>query len=246
MPGETATWTPADPVAPAFDVDPQGPEVDAASRKTEWYDRSSLAGDYMVTIEGQSPDDWEKFAPESRICEYLDGVVYMPSPVSIRHQQIVIFLADLLNGFRWEGRCGEVLTGPAPLRLSWLRKLEPDIFVLPASFEPEKNGTRDDLKAELVIEVLSPSNRSHDLERKAKVYQDAGIPEIWYVDESREQLHVDHREITSYSRITQSAETFVSRALMGFWIDVGWLWKSPLPNPRECLKSLLSTSTPDS
>jgi Uma2 family endonuclease len=34
----------------------------------------------------------------------------------------------------------------------------------------------------LVIEILSPSNRKHDLELKKQLYEQSGVPEYWIVD----------------------------------------------------------------
>src|SRR5947209_1721892 len=142
-----------------------------------FYDRSSLTGDYMVMIAGQTEEDWWRLAPETRFCEYIDGIIYMPSPVSDEHQDVAGFLFDLLNGFRYERGTGPVRTGPGVLRLGPKRNPEPDVFVLPAG------GGDDEAPALLVIEILSPSTRSHDLSRKISLYRDVAIPESWFVDQ---------------------------------------------------------------
>lgn len=79
----------------------------------------------MVAIEDQTEEDFYRYAPETRFCEFIDGVVYMPSPVHIRHQEIVGFLFDLINGFRLDRGLGSVMTGPAVLRVAPNRNLEP-------------------------------------------------------------------------------------------------------------------------
>lgn len=202
----------------------------------EFYDRSSLTGDYMVMIPDQTPKDFEKFAPESRFCHYIDGVIYLPSPVSDRHQEQVIFRVDMLNGFRLARKeCGAVMTGPAVLRISDQRKPEPDIFVRPPA--PAK---RTDPKALLVIEVFSPSTRKLDRGLKLEVYRDARIPEIWLVDSRSRQLIVVRRGSKRYRREVLSEGHVVSSGIPGFWIDVAWLWENALPNPRLCLERILA------
>jgi hypothetical protein len=37
---------------------------------------------------------------------------------------------------------------------------------------------------------------------------------------------------------------FASQAIAGFWIDLGWLWSDPLPNPRRCLEAILAGPAP--
>jgi Uma2 family endonuclease len=200
------------------------------------YDRSSLAGDYMVMIAGQTADDFERFAPESQFCEYFDGIVYMPSPVTDRHQEQAAFFVHLLDGFRCERGGGKVLMGPAVLRLSPEWKPEPDVFVRPRPDAPSPQPL-----AALVIEILSPSTRSHDLGLKCRAYQAAGIPEIWVVDDREHCFHAVSRGASGEYVENVLSEGFLhSSVIPGFWLDISWLWTDPLPNARRCLDQVLA------
>lgn len=212
-----------------------GSERPSAPEARKVFNRSSFEGDFLVTIAGQTAEDFEEYAPESQFCEYVEGTIYMPSPVGRLHQIWVLFLADLLNGIKWaRGGLGEILLGPAVLRLNPDRRLEPDIFVEYPEPKPE------DPPALFVVEVLSPSNRAYDLEWKSAFYQDARVPEVWYPDEKDKVLVVDRLNGESYDRIRVASGILASSALPGFWIDVSWLWSDPLPNPRECLERILA------
>jgi Uma2 family endonuclease len=208
------------------------------------YDRSSLTGDYLVMIAGQTEEDYFRYAPENKFCEYIDGIVYMPSPVTDHHQEITVFLTDLLNGSRWERGTGHVLPGPALLRVAPKRCLEPDIFVLPVGVKPGRGVGWAIRTAVLVVEVLSPSNRSYDLDFKAQIYRDAGIAELWFVDSRDRVLFVERREGEAYQSLRLIEGIHRSSALPGFWIDVSWLWADPLPNPRRCLEAILAGPPP--
>jgi Uma2 family endonuclease len=203
----------------------------------DWYDRSSLTGDFMVMIADQTPEDFERRAPESRICEYFDGIVYMPSPATDRHQEIVGFVYSLLDGLHWERGTGRVLTGPAVLRLRDEWKPEPDIFVRPPGDREEGTG-----RAVLVVEIISRSTRSHDLKLKLPIFREAAIPEIWTIDPARRSIIAEQRIESAYRRIEIGEGRLASNSLPGFWLDVSWLWSDPLPNPRRCLESILSGS----
>jgi len=210
-------------------------EPDQGTATGAMYDRSSLKGDYMVMLAGQTAEDFEKYAPERQFCEYFDGIVYMPSPVSQRHQEQALFLYDLLNGLRCERGGGTVLTGPAVLRLSEDRKPEPDVFVLPPAGSPPLPP------ALFVIEILSASTRGHDLGRKFDAYRGAGIPEIWMFDEREKKVIAErHGANGQYVREVRSEGLLASSAIQGFWIDICWLWDEPLPNPRRCLERILA------
>ncbi len=171
-------------------------------------------------------------------CEYFDGIVYMPSPVSDRHQFQVGFLFHLFDGFRCErGDVGAVLMGPAVLRLSEDRKPEPDLFV-----RPPGDAAQPQPKALLVVEFLSRSTRAHDLGLKLDAYRAAGIPEIWMCDERDRAVLVERRigPGDSYRSERFTEGRLASTAIPGFWIDVSWLWADPLPNPRRCLEEILA------
>lgn len=200
------------------------------------YDRSSLVGDYMVMIAGQTAEDFERKAPEDEFCEYFDGVVYMPSPVTDRHQKQVGFLHHLIHGF-WCEHGGEVLSGPAVLRLQPEWKPEPNLFVRPTADRPAPQPP-----AWLVVEFHSPSTRQHDLQRKRKAYRAVGIPNIWMVDDRDRVLRADvlRHPDGRYTRLKLGQGFLPVRELPGFWIDVAWLWEDPLPNARRCLERILA------
>jgi Uma2 family endonuclease len=44
---------------------------------------------------------------------------------------------------------------------------------------------------DLIVEVLSPSNRRIDLVRKRVLYADFGVPEYWIVDPNRQTISVN-------------------------------------------------------
>ncbi|QDV32519.1 Uma2 family endonuclease [Tautonia plasticadhaerens] len=205
---------------------PSGPDRAAdplaMADQEQWYDRSSIRHDALVAIEDQTPEDFERLAPENAFCDYIDGVVYIPSPVSDRHQHLSGFFYHLLDGLSCERPIGEVLRGPAVLRVGERRKLEPDVFVRPAG--PPRP---DQPPAMLVIEVHSRSTRDFDLGKKLTIYRDAGIPEIWLVDElGRDRSVIVERKVgEGYHREGDSEGRPSSTAIPGFWIEVSWLWE---------------------
>ncbi|MDR3638261.1 MAG: Uma2 family endonuclease [Isosphaeraceae bacterium] len=218
----------------AIDPEESSPETPTGTI----YDRSSLKGDYMVMIAGQTAEDFEKYAPETQFCEYFDGIVYMPSPVTDRHQEQVMFVSHLLDGFRCERGGGQILTGPAVRRLTPEWKPEPGIFV-----RPPANAPAPQPPALLVVEFHSPSTRQHDLGLKLEAYRAMGIPNIWMVDDREHLLRAETQRGPGGPyvphRLTEGRLDVA--AIPGFWIDVAWLWADPLPNARRCLERILAT-----
>src|SRR5690242_16926691 len=143
----TNTITPAQGAAPV--------PADDLAPEERLYDRSSLPGDYMVMIAGQTVEQWRRLAPDCRICEYIDGIIYMPNSPAIEHQLAAGFILHLLSGWRCERGSGPVLFAPWTLALGAERNPQPDITVLPLAEGP--------VPALVVVEILSPSTRNHDL-----------------------------------------------------------------------------------
>jgi Uma2 family endonuclease len=225
---------PSEPMLAAFAPPPP------ADRPPEWrYHRGEVADDVLVMIPGQTGEDFELYAPEMQFCEYFDGIIYMPSPVADRHQEWVGFLFALLDGFRCAGRAGQVLTGPAVLRLSDQHKPEPDIFVRPTSQQVAPDGAFPGALAVLVVEVLSPSNRGYDLNFKGSVYRRTGIAEVWCLDGRDRVLVVDRKVGGRYHTEYRTEGMIEPVGIPGFQLDVGWLWQDPLPNWLEKLRGML-------
>lgn len=207
---------------------------DDAIEPHRWFDRSSIIADLMVTLEGVSEEDWWKYAPENRVCEYLDGVVYMPSPATDEHQDDVGFWFTLLNLYTHERQIGCTRLGPGVLKLAPRRNPEPDVFAVPYGDGPH------DSPAYLVVETLSKSTRKHDMGRKRDAFQDARIPEIVYVDLEGRRLIVHRLAGDLYTTEVHERGTWRSTSVPGFWMDVAWLWETPLPWPLRCLQVILA------
>ncbi|MBI4567147.1 MAG: Uma2 family endonuclease [Planctomycetes bacterium] len=202
--------------------------------------RAPVEEPYIVSLLGWTKEQYLRDAPESRFCEFVRGTVIMPSPVRAEHQSRVLFLSWLLSGF-CEAHAGEViLTGPAALQVAPDIIREPDIFVLPADQAHRARGVPvTEAVPSLIIEVGSRSTMDIDLVDKAAEYAALGVAEYWAVDGSGRRLHrhllgADGR----YAVDARESGRLDSVAVAGFWIDVDWLWRDPLPPARECLAKI--------
>lgn len=123
-------------------------------------------------------------ADSSRRYEIVDGELFVtaaaPRP---RHQQVVSNLLRLLANVATAHGLGEVLPGPITVHLHDELVVEPDLIFVRSDrlviIDPERGveGPPD-----LVVEVLSPSNRSYDRNLKRKHYLENGIAELWILD----------------------------------------------------------------
>lgn len=155
-----------------------------------------------------------------RHVDFSRGCVELQPMPDEKRQAVLFFLVQALKAFASrEG--GKATMAPFPMRLWEEKYREPD-----ALFMKREHLDRCKRKfwehADLVVEVLSESNRDLDLETKRAEYARAGIPEYWIVDpEERKFLvltlgdkaYVVHGEFVEGQQAT-------SRAVAGFEVDV--------------------------
>ena len=123
--------------------------------------------------------------PEShdgRRYEIIDGeLVVSPSPAT-RHQRVSIHGERVL--FREiEGRkLGTMFHAPVDVIMSRTRVVVPDIVAVRADrmHVVEDRGIFG--APDLIVEILSPSNKRYDRDRKRRLYATVGVPEYWIVD----------------------------------------------------------------
>jgi Uma2 family endonuclease len=196
---------------------------------------------YTVRVAGVTEEMFDDLVDEDTKAELIDGVMVVHSPTSLRHDDIGGFLRLLMRMYAARKHLGKVLGPDSLVHLATCRKLAPDIFYIEkkrvprrwprAQFEGAPNN---------VVDVLSPSNRTEDLEDKRPAYQQARVDEIWFVDPDACEVIVDRRIKRSYTSSILTSGRLASTVLKGYWLDVAWLWAEPLPNEWECLQEILA------
>lgn len=197
---------------------------------------------YLVRIGGWTEDRYFAEAPEMRFCEFEDGELIMPSPVNVRHQELVRFLTVLLQMYVSSKRLGKVLNGPAVARLRPGLCYEPDLFFVPQKQQALLKEQYFAGAPEMVVEVVSPGGRQYDLKEKAANYEKHGVREYWVIDPVNSTLY-RHAKPSSgeapYLVQEWKAGRVASSVVQGFWIDAAWLWQDPLPEERTLLEQIL-------
>jgi Uma2 family endonuclease len=135
--------------------------------------------------------DWE--LKEGERFELIYGEPYAMSAPSLRHQAILIELASQFQTFL-RGKSCKAYPAPLDVRLFYEEDesddtvVQPDIVVICDEKKRGPEGCRG--APDLVIEILSPSNTAIEMERKLKLYQEAGVKEYWIVDPENNGLTV--------------------------------------------------------
>jgi len=194
---------------------------------------------YVVRLSGWTLQRYLQEAPEHQVWEFVRGEVVMYSLATAEHQDLVRFLLRLMDGYCEARGWGKVLMGPAAVRILPDVVREPDLFVLAPEDVPKARGVPLEVRPLLVIEVVSASTRTVDLQEKAGDYAAAGIPEYWAVDGEQAEVVVHRLEGGRYRVEAVTAGRVVSRAVPGLWVETGWLFQRPLPPVAACLQAVL-------
>jgi|YNPMSStandDraft_1061717.scaffolds.fasta_scaffold48093_1 Uma2 family endonuclease len=160
---------------------------------------AAQAARWVVDWEGylNLPDDLTHY-------EIIDGEVKPLASPTFRHQivaqQILLTIAPVARA----KRLGEMLIAPydVVVRRDPLRTRQPDLMFFSrqrfSDFSSLLQQARTEQPPDLVIEVLSPSDRPAEWEEKLQDYHALGVPEVWLVDVDKRAIEVQVREASDY------------------------------------------------
>ena len=163
--------------------------------------------------------------------ELDDGVLYiMPRP-RLMHQSVQ---GELLYHFEshfrsFEERPGEVfLDVVVGLPAELPRLFAPDLSVVLPGSGAVLGDRMIEGPPDIVIEILS-TDRNRDLVRKRQVYQEAGIPEYWILDElNQTALQLELRDGQYVERAALTADdTLTTPRLPGLAIPLADVFRRP-------------------
>jgi Uma2 family endonuclease len=173
---------------------------------------------------------WEAM-PDLKHAELIDGVVYMSSPVGLKHSDIHGPLTGWL--FSYAAKTPGCRTGVEGTWLMGINVLQPDITL---RILPEYGGqSREEAgyasgAPELVVEV-SASSTTRDLGPKLHLYQRARVRE--YITALVDKEEIIWRELVKgrYRTIAPATDGILrSNVFPGLWLDAAALWRIDLPS----------------
>lgn len=157
----------------------------------------------------------------NRLVEYSHGTVEVLEMPSVFHQLLVRMLFKLLERYIQQQRLGQVFFAPVSVQLWPGKYREPDIVFVSAKavdwFTPQYIRGAD-----LVMEVISPSDRKRDEVDKRREYAQAGIPEYWLIDPELcavTVLTLDNQQYAEHGVFGEGGHA-TSLLLPGFTVDV--------------------------
>jgi len=134
---------------------------------------------------------WE-LKPRERY-EIIHGVAYAMAAPNAFHQSMQVELVRQFANFLVGKKC-KVYSAPYDVRLFYEEDesddtvVQPDLSVICDEKKRGKEGCRG--APDLVVEILSPSNTAIEMQRKFRVYREAGVAEYWVLESEHKTLTV--------------------------------------------------------
>lgn len=177
-------------------------------------------------------------ADEDVWAEWIEGEVFVMSPASDQHQDLVGFLAALLRLFIESRDAGWVRTAPFAMHLAE-RAREPDLLFVGKERMDRVQSTYLEGPADLVVEIISAESIARDRGDKFVEYEAGGVMEYWLIDPLRERGEFYRLDAEGrYAAMPLEAGVLTSQAVAGFRLRVDWLWRKPLPKILEAAAEL--------
>jgi Uma2 family endonuclease len=144
-------------------------------------------------------------------CELIDGRIVRMNPSGMQHGDIVIALGSALRDFVRKRQLGRVVGGEVGI----YTRREPDrVRAADIAFVSRERLADKSLKGffkvapELVVEIISPTDRWQNMRDKLEEYFAIGVHRVWIVEP-------DSRDVLVYSASTEMRKFGEGDMLMG-------------------------------
>ncbi|KMJ57603.1 Uma2 family endonuclease [Bacillus sp. LL01] len=188
----------------------------------------SLSKESFVSLERY----YEIRESSDHLYEYIDGSVFMSPSPSTKHQRVSGRLQLKFGNFLSENESNcEVFVAPYDIELS-KEGMEGTKIVIPdISIMCDANGFTETKYVgipNLIVEILSPSNQSHDLITKLNLYMKYGVKEYWIVNPMLNSITVyslNEEDVYEQFDIKTEQGTITSKLLDGFHVELKYIFK---------------------
>ena len=196
---------------------------------------------------GKTPLTYEQFLQmkdEDTHAEWVNGEVIVLMPPKRYHQEVLRFLAYLLEEYLQRHPVGEFLFASFELYLPRSNaSREPDLFVVRNENLQHLEADRFTGAPDVVVEVISDDSIHRDSVEKFLEYEREGVCEYWLIDPrpGRRAMHMFRLQEGSYVPIQPDENGWLNcSALPSFRLKAVWFTGERLPGARTAAQEMLS------
>jgi len=187
-------------------------------------------------------DEFCEYGSDEYGSELVNGVIYVMSPPTDRHEALATWLARVLGMYVEALGLGEVRGGRSGVGIGRTSVREPDVLF----FRRERVGEMTERGVhgapDLAVEIVDSAKARRDAVQKQAQYQEVGVAELWVIDLPQRELRQFTLDEGAFRRIPAGEPgEFASRTVQGFRLRTEWLFQGPrFPSSLEIVQNLLA------
>jgi len=214
------------------------PGVDMLAGLTQEEDaRTVRLGDGPITFE-----EFLTMADPKTWIELVDGMLVEKPTVQYEHEKLEVWIVTVLNGYVKNLGLGEVLGSRSAVRINDFGARLPDIFFVRNEREASIQRMATMVAPDLVLEIVSPSDRRSHLIALEADYRSVGVREILFIDQQRKRIRLLRKRDEAYEATELTDGTWRSETVEGFAVEVAWLLNDPRPDELTTLNALVAAA----
>ncbi|MGH2559090.1 MAG: Uma2 family endonuclease [Thermomicrobiales bacterium] len=172
--------------------------------------------------------DLDQFPNDGKRREIIGGELFVAAAPVREHQDFSGFFYLLLHESVVATRWGRVYYAPVDVKFSEHDVVEPDLLVIRRDRMHLYRGNTFYGPPDIVVEILSPSNRSYDEVEKARLYAANDVPEYWIADPKTPGFRLMPLRDSRYVAVEPNGDgRFHSTVVPGLVVDPAALFASP-------------------
>jgi Uma2 family endonuclease len=168
--------------------------------------------------------DYCRIPPDRKRHEIIDGRHFVNPAPDPYHQWVSGELFRRLAAAVTDAGLGVVYHAPIDVHLSPGTIVQPDLIVLRKRNRSIVGDKKLTGVPDMLIEILSPSNRRYDQRVKRDRYERAGVREYWIVDPEAHSVEQLVLRRGAYVALSPATDRIALRILRGVTIDLGEVW----------------------
>ncbi len=199
-----------------------------------------ISYEHLVSRVGPRPMTFEEFldycGPDDDF-ELIDGALVERKMVQLEHEKLFGWLYITLGLWVRTRQLGILLGSRSAVKISDHKGRLPDLFFVST---PRKDIVQEKATygpPDLVIELLSPSDRASDTIARETDYKSIGASEIVFIDQRKREVRILRRTKSRYKEQTLAKGTMEFKSLGGLRLDLAWLFDEPRPDERTIVDS---------
>ena len=169
-------------------------------------------------------EDYAAIPDDGHRHEIIDGEHYMNPAPNIPHQIVLFNVSRNLHEYVRKHRLGRVLPAAVDVVLNEHDIVQPDIIFVSAARAHIINRKNIQGAPDLVVEILSDSNRRYDERVKFDIYERGGVSEYWIVDPDVNTVNVFRRAGSKLS-LVETGDPITTPLLPGFELPLSAIFE---------------------